>query len=231
MIGLGFHACMSLFALWLVLAWPGAVPANPSICAKTENTHGIHALLADPIDMPKLAAYLDGLDNRQRQDQIASLTKDEERRLFEAAKGFRPLTPDYYVTSVTPPLTEITYKGKNTLPVLTHFEKRFCRPDRPTSEPQVWGYNQNPLTRLVGPGYFVAKQAPGGEVVIDYNEIPPAKVKSWPRIKANSEGLQRFIYYQACDYMRGVSKHVSVGHVTMNGEFRDMWFVLCRNEE
>jgi hypothetical protein len=32
------------------------------------------------------------------------------------------------------------------------------------------------------------------------------------------------------DFLRGVSRHVSIGRATRGGKPLDNWFVLCRNE-
>jgi hypothetical protein len=108
------------------------------------------------------------------------------------------------------------------------FEKRFCRPDDPRGTATLWGYNEQTFKTFTGPGYFVARPAERGEVVIDYCDVPPRKPAAWPEILPNSARLARFIYYQTRDFMRGVSRDVTIGRATRQGQPMDNWFVLCR---
>ena len=48
--------------------------------------------------------------------------------LWDALKGFRPVTLDDFVPPAVPPLATIVHHGTNSLPVASHFQKRFCRP-------------------------------------------------------------------------------------------------------
>ena len=157
------------------------------------------------VDLPALAAYLDGLDRARRIAEARDLGGAEQARLFEAAAGYRRVTLDDFVPRGFPPLQPIVHYGRNSLPVFKIFEKRFCLPDASASE--LWGYN---------------------ELVIDYCEVPPRKPAEWPPILPNSARLSRFIYYRTRDFMRGVSQHVSIGRATREGKPMDNWFVLCR---
>ncbi len=178
------------------------------------------------VDMGGLAAFLDRLAPEARVREARSLAAAEQARLFEAARGFRPVTLDDFVPAGEAPLHEVIHYGRNSLPVFKTFEKRFCRPEREARE--LWGYNEQVFKTFTGPGYFVARQADATEVVIDYCEVPPAKLASWPPILPNSARLSRFIYYRTRDFMRGVSRHVSIGRATREGKPMDNWFVLCR---
>ena len=184
---------------------------------------------ASGADMPGLAAYLDSLDSAARVAEARSLSADEQARLFDAAAGFRRVTLDDFVPADKPPLRPVIHYGRNSLPVFKMFEKRFCRSDRAAGE--LWGYNEQTWKAVTGPGYFVARQASDAEVVIDYCEVPPAKPAEWPEILPNSARLSRFIYYRTRDFMRGVSKHLSIGRATREGKPMDNWFVLCRESE
>ena len=181
---------------------------------------------AGEVDLRGLAAYLDSLAPPTRIAEACDLSADEQARLFDAAAGFRPLTLCDFVASDAPPLAPVVHYGRNSLPMFRSFEKRFCRPD--TAEGELWGYNEQRWRAFTGPGYFVAKPASVGEVVIDYCEVPPRKPVAWPPILANSARLSRFIYYRTRDFMRGVSKHVTIGRATREGKPMDNWFVLCR---
>jgi hypothetical protein len=190
---------------------------------------------ATSVDLHGLSEYLDSLDNRTRIREVRSLGPKEQALLFDQARGFRPLSLEDFVPANVPPLRQVIHYGKNSLPAFTIFEKRFCRPapGERNAAGLLWGYNEQPLRRLTGPGYFVVRAAPEGEVVIDYCEIPPSTASrpgGWPRILPNSARLSRFIYYRTKDYMRGVSTHVSIGRATRDGRVMNNWFVLCREE-
>ena len=68
-------------------------------------------------------------------------------------------------------------------------------------------------------------------MVIDYYDVPPKgapRPESWPKVRPNHARLSRFVYHRTRDYMRGVSKHVSIGRAMKDGKVMDNWFVLCR---
>jgi len=178
------------------------------------------------VDLPALAAYLDGLEAAARVAAARDLSAAEQARLFDAAAGFRRVTLADFVPEGSPPLRPVIHYGRNSLPVFRIFEKRFCRPDAGAGE--LWGYNEQPFKTFTGPGYFVAKQSDDQEVVIDYCEVPPRKPVEWPPILPNSARLSRFIYFRTRDFMRGVSQQVSIGRATREGKPMDNWFVLCR---
>jgi hypothetical protein len=180
---------------------------------------------------PELAAlshFLDSLEPAERLQQVRVLTAPQQARLFDTAAGFHPVQLTDFVPAGTAPLQEVIHYGRNSLPIFHFFEKRFCLP--PTTTEELWGYNEWRFRSLTGPGYFVARQANELEVVIDYYLLPQDKPPDWPPIRPNSTGLSRFIYYQMRDFLRGVSRHVSIGRATRGGKPLDNWFVLCRNE-
>ena len=184
-----------------------------------------------------LATYLDGLSPDARLAETRTLSRDEQRRLYRLAESAAPLTLDDFVPPGTSPLTQVIHDGRNTLPLparLRLFQKRFCRPER--GEGRLFGYNQSPFLRPIGPGFFVAVPTAGrpawearGAVVIDYFQVPDAAVcASWPPVIPNTRGLQRFVYHQTRDYMRRVSKHVTIGAAFKVERSLDHYFILCR---
>ena len=132
---------------------------------------------------------------------------------------------------------EVIHDGVNTLPVLPalrRFQKRFCRP---TGEhDRLFGYNEGPTRRVIGPGYFVAiptadkpAWSARGAIVVDYFQTPDGEVvASWPPVVDNHWRLQRFVYQETRDFMRRVSRHVSVGAAFKRERPLDHYFVLCR---
>ena len=184
--------------------------------------------LGETVDLAGLADFLDHLDSPTRTREVRSLGAREQARLFDAAEGFRPVHLADFVAAGTTPLSEVIHHGRNSLPAFCFFEKRFCIPE--ASRDELWGYNEQALKALTGPGYFIARQASEIEVVIDYCEVPPAKPASWPKILPNNARLSRFIYYRTRDFMRGVSRHVTIGRATRDGKPLNNWFVLCRTD-
>ncbi len=180
----------------------------------------------DSLDLDKLAAHLDGLSSSARVEAARSIGARDQARLFEAAQGHRIRVADF-VSDSTKPMTPVIHYGRNSLPIFRIFEKRFCRPTEGGTE--LWGYNQQAMGIFTGPGYFIARDEGEDEVVIDYWVVPkgPPPV-GWPTILSNSARLSRFVYHHTRDYMRRVSKHVSIGRARRNDKIMDNWFVLCR---
>lgn len=179
-------------------------------------------------DISTIGEQFDALTPGQRLAEIRALTRPAQAALYEAAKGARKLTLEDLVPESTPELGEVVHEGKNTLVMFTQFAKVFCRPLRGKNE--LWGYNRaGPVVEnAVGPGYYVAYEGPGDEVLIDYTRVPEAKPESWPKIVSNRVGLSRLVYADMVDALRAVSKHVTVGRAIKKGKVLDNWFVLCR---
>lgn len=183
-----------------------------------------------PGNIKEISEYLDSLNHNERLLACRSLSPQNQAHLFELARDYQAIDLEFFVPSSTEPLAQVIHHGRNSLPVFRFFQKRFCLPNQETPEPQRWGYNEQAMITATGPGYFVAKNTDWGEVVIDYYQTPPAKPNSWPPILPNTEKLSRFIYYHTQDFMRGVSKHVSIGRAVKEGSLMNNWFVLCREE-
>jgi hypothetical protein len=201
------------------------------------------SVLLDPLDLPRLATVLDELGHLGRLATVRHWDGGTMAKLYEAMKGYMPLTLDYFVPPGVAPLTEVIHHGKNSLPAFTHFQKRFCKPqDGAASDKTLWGYNHNGgfVTWFAGAGYYVAHDWEPGEIVVDYTLIPPAKPPSWPdAVEKNERGLgPRAVYGNMVDIMRGLSKNVSVGRARRckeagkpeTSEWMDAWFVLCRED-
>jgi hypothetical protein len=184
-------------------------------------------LITDPdAALDEIAALLDGLDHDGRWALLSRLNRSQQRVLFRKAD---PATMDVgHLVGDAPPLTGVVHDGMNTLAAFRRFQKRFCRQGSGSGE-ELYGYNEGPTRRLIGPGYFVALPAEGGGVVVDYFRVPSGPVPAgWPRVVPNSEGLQRFVFHETRDYLRRVSAHVSVGAAYKRDRPLDHYFVLCR---
>jgi len=200
-------------------------------------------LIMDPdADIGTIAAFLDNLDGPQRWAQLQGLGRVQQRTLYRKATA-DAIDLTHFVADADP-LKEVIHDGLNTLPVappLRRFQKRFCRPAAATpgaDAARLFGYNEGPTRRLLGPGYFVATSTaedpawrPHGGVVVDYVQVPETAVaEGWPRVVPNSRGLQRFVYYQTRDFVRGVSAHVAIGAAFKRDRPLDHYFVLCRRD-
>ncbi len=202
------------------------------------------SVLLDPLDLPRLTQILDELGHLGRLDTVRGWDGATMAKLYEAIKGYQPLTLDYFVPPELPPLAEVIHHGKNSLPAFTHFQKRFCKPngDAEANAGKLWGYNHNPafVTWFAGAGYYVARDWEPGEIVVDYTLVPPGRPPSWPdAVVKNERGLgPRAVYGNMIDVLRGLSKNVSVGRARRckeagkpeSSEWMDAWFVLCRED-
>jgi hypothetical protein len=149
-------------------------------------------LIASPeTGIQDIARYLDGLDGASRWKEVGALDRDLQRSLYEKAAQSPPLDLEYFVAGAGP-LVEVIHDGLNTLPLpspVRRFQKRFCRPAG-TDGVRLFGYNEGPTRRLVGPGFFVTIPTKGrpawesrGPVVVDYFQVPDSQVApGWPTV-------------------------------------------------
>lgn len=183
-----------------------------------------------------IGAYLDAQDGATRAREVGALGRARQRLLYEKAAHAAPLGFADFVGDAGA-RAEVIHDGTNTLPLpppLRRFQKRFCRPDR--GRDRLFGYNEGPTRRAIGPGYFVAIATAGrphwtarGAIVIDYFQVPDGEVADgWPRVVDNGHGLQRLVYDRTRDFMRRVSEHVSIGAAYKVERPLDHYFVLCR---
>lgn len=192
-------------------------------------------LVRQAAPLADIARHLDEAGPRRRAEETLALDRAEQRLLFERADPATTL--DDLVPAGTGALAAIRHEGRNTLPLpSTHkrFAKVFCRPSDGTA--RLFGYNDAPSSRLIGPGYFVAHATAGnpqweqrGAIVVDYYLVPDAPVpEGWPRVISNSRGLQFFVYRGTRDFMRRVSKDVTIGAAYRGEKALDHYFVLVR---
>jgi hypothetical protein len=188
----------------------------------------VELISADPVDAAAIAAHLDMLSPDARREAIAALAGPRlQARLWAAVAGARPVALADFVPPDAPPLREVIFHGKNSLPAFTLFQKRFCRPSRGADT--LWGYNHQTLAWLTGPGYFVVHDEPGRGAAIDYREVPPEHPAAWPGVRPNDRGFSRFVYRDMVDYMRRVAKDVFIGRAHRDGKELGNYFVLSRD--
>ena len=176
-------------------------------------------------------ALLDGMSHAERVRAVRGLGRAEQRRLYESVDGFATVRLVDLVPAAVGDLETVRHFGKNTLPLFTHFEKRFCRPagEDPEKPSALYGFNFQAMSRVTGPGYFVARNdETRPEVLIDYREVPPEPPAGWPEVRGNDRGPGRLVYGGMVDTLRRVSEHVTIGSAARGGRDLGSWFVLCR---
>jgi hypothetical protein len=180
-------------------------------------------------DREAIAEQLDRMSHGERMEAIQSLGGARaQARLWAAAAGAPAVTLDDLVPPDLPPLREVIWHGKNSLPAFTLFQKRFCRPAPGAPSGQLWGYNHTAIAWLIGPGYFVVHREGDAPAAIDYRLVPPSHPTGWPAVKPNDAGLSYFVYRDMVDYLRRVSQHVLIGRATRHSKELPNYFVLCR---
>ncbi len=175
--------------------------------------------------------FLDSLSPQERIDAIRTLGAREQRRLYDAADGFAEVRLVDLVCPDVPDLGVVRHFGKHSLPLFTHFEKRFSRaPGRDCNAPgELLGFNFQTLSPMTGPGYYIAREDENRrEVLVDYTRLPDCHPEGWPEIKPNDRGLARFVYGFMIDTLRRVSEHVTIGSAARHGKDMGSFFVLCR---
>ena len=187
----------------------------------------LELLRPDAPNAAEIGAFLDGLTHDGRMEALASLSGPAvQRKLWEVAANAPRVDTADIVPPDAPARREVIFHGKNSLPAFTFFQKRFLRPK--AGADTLWGYNHQSLAWLTGPGYFVVHDEPTRGAAIDYREVPPETIASWPAVKPNSAGLSRFVYKDMVDYLRRVSTHVMIGRATKYGKDLENYFALCR---
>ena len=187
----------------------------------------IELVRAEPPDREAIAAFLDRLGHAGRLEAIRALSGPRlQGRLYRAVADAAPVRLADLVPPDAPPLREVIFEGKNSLPAFTLFQKRFCR--APGSQDELWGYNHQALAWLTGPGYFVVHDDGARGAAIDYRQVPSGKPGTWPDVKPNDRGFSRFVYRDMVDYMRRVSEHVFIGAAHRHGRELGNYFLLCR---
>ncbi|WP_437314352.1 hypothetical protein [Sorangium sp. So ce385] len=194
-------------------------------------------LLRQNAPVARLAEYLDGLTHDERLRALSTTTRADQRSLYAAASHSPPITLDFFVPDGTSRRVAVHHQGRNSLPLpspFRFFEKRFSRPEDGSA--RLFGYNEGLTRSWIGPGFFVAVPTAGnlawqerGAVVIDYFQVPDGPVPDgWPQVVPNSKGLQVFVYNGTRDFMRRVSRDVSIGAAFKGEKALDHYFTLCR---
>ncbi len=185
-------------------------------------------LRSEEVAIEEVTGHIENLPHKWRLVQVLELGKNEQSKLWDIAKGGKPIDLSYLLPDDAPPLKPFPFEGKNSLPAFTRFQKVFYKqPDE-----EIGGYNNQNIMWFTGPGYYVTglEESRPGEILIDYTRIPWIQPTGWPAIKPNMAGFSRFIYGGTKDYLRWVSKDVVIGRATKAGNDMPNWFILCRKE-
>ena len=198
----------------------------------------LQELLSQPsVSIEDIGERLDAASPGERVEAAFALDRGGQRKLFE--KATTAISFEHFVPAERGPREAVRHRGKNTLPLPGKhklFEKRFCRPE--TDGERLFGYNEGPSRKLIGPGYFVAVPTEAkpewrerGAIVVDYFQVPDGAVApGWPKVVPNTKGLQRFVFNRTRDFMRRVSRHVSIGTAYKVEKALDHYFVLVRED-
>ncbi len=175
-----------------------------------------------------IAGYLDGLSSRERVAEVRTIGHGLVGKLYDAVAGSEPLTLNDLVPEGE--TGTVIFEGKNSLPMFTHFQKRFARVGS-----DIVGYNHQlaVVSMVTGPGYFVVRPPTPGEphpdeLFFDYTVDAPAIPGAWPAFVANDVGLSRLVYMNMKDYCRRVAKGVLVGKAYKLGKPEGNYFTLTR---
>lgn len=199
---------------------------------ENEATAAFKTMISDAAVAPAaIAGLLDDLAEATRARVVRRLGRRDQQTLYAKVDGFAPLELSDLVPPTRSDLEEVRHIGRNSLPVFTLFEKRFCRlPGSASDSPDALaGYNFQAMSPMTGPGYFTARaDTRTREVLVDYSRLPDQKPADWPPIRSNEGGLSRFVYGFMVDRLRRVSRHVTIGSAARNGRELGSYFILSR---
>ena len=170
-----------------------------------------------------LADHLASLTPSQRIDDLRAVPGSKMAKLFALCAESDPLVLD----DIVPPAATgpIIHEGKNSLPMFTQFQKRFCRRDG-----AMIGYNHQAMSFVTGPGYFTVVEVAEKpkELLLDYTKIPATAPEGWPTIKDNAKGISYLVYRGMHDYCRKVGPSLLIGRAHRDGKESDNYFMLGR---
>jgi len=182
-------------------------------------------LLRSGATLDRISQHLDNLSQDVRTAETMAISRRDQKKLFDMAS---PVISLDHLAPEGGTLHPIIHEGINNQPAF----RRFQKPSTRGLDGSVFGYNEGVLRDVIGPGYFVARETgkdPRGHIVVDYFMCPAGEVPTgWPEVVPNVVGLQRFVYHHCRDYLRRVSKHVSIGKAYKDESTVMGYFVLAR---
>jgi hypothetical protein len=192
--------------------------------AQAAPTHTLRDLLAGNPTLAALQTHMQPLSAAQRVKQVQEMNGNQLSTLWRIASAGRPLTVAEVIPPTRPPFEPLIYKGKNSLPAFSLFEKHVYLDD----QGRAFGCNVQSFSPLTGPGYFAVVPHPDrpDELIFDYSVLPDRAPHGWPAIVSNSRALSYFVFHKLRDEMRQVSRSVLIGKATRNGRDMGQYFAL-----
>jgi hypothetical protein len=186
------------------------------------------AVIKEGVPLEKITSYLDSLSHADCLQEVSAVGASLQKKLFSMAQN--NIKSEDLIAAEAAPLEPVIFYGKNSLPILSRFQKRMCRSRHGKT---IIGYNHQALRPLTGPGYFVIGDDSDrpGEVMIDYTKVPSEIPEQWPAYQDNEKGISRLIYGGMKDYLRRVSRDIFIGEATKGGRSMNQYFILCRSAE
>jgi len=172
---------------------------------------------AGRVTRPAISAHLDVLDKNERIAACVALSRDQQKRLWEIASSEPAEMQDIVGEHGT-----AVFAGRNSLRLLSRFEKRFAR-----HKGTVIGCNVHSLGWLTGPGYFTVT-AGSNALLFDYRHVPDDEPDGWPRVANNDQGFAKPVYGGLLDDAVWVARDVLIGSARRGDVPLDSYFVLVR---
>ena len=172
-----------------------------------------------------IARHLDAFGSVSKRQEVLSLRRDDQFKLFElAAQGAR-LAPEELVPGGSKEV-ELLFEGRNSMPAFSRFQKGFFR----STDGRLFGRNVQTFSWLTGPGYFEVLPSPrsANELLLDYAKIPAAVPAGLPAPRSNDDGVGRLVFGGMNDYLRRVAAGVLIGWAFKDGKDLKTTFVLAR---
>lgn len=194
--------------------------------ATASSTETLRALIDKGAGFATISAYLDGLSKDARLSEMLGITHGRVGKLYDCVKDAPGITIDDFFPKDTPDDETLIFEGRNSLPMFTRFQKRFCR-----RKGVVVGYNHQTMSFFTGPGFFVLTEADDthpGEIIMDYTKEPTFDPPGWPTYKHNESGFSKLVYANMKDYCRRVAKGIIVGAAFKKGVPQNAYFTLTR---
>jgi hypothetical protein len=166
-----------------------------------------------------IAAHLDALDEAARVLEVRAVSAALQRKLWPIVDG-KAVTLESFLPEHD---EKVIYAGKNSLPMFQLFEKRFFR----RNGGPAFGYNEQFWRLFTGPGFFVVREDPSGELLFDYTQVPEQAPAGWPRARGHM-GIGWLVYGNMIDRNRRVSKHTVLGAAFRSGKALGQYYLLTK---
>ncbi len=171
-----------------------------------------------------ISSFLDGLSSGERLAEVLSVTGKRVGKLYDAVADGPPMRIEEFFPASVPDGKVLIYEGRNSLPMFSRFQKRFCRKGS-----DIVGYNHQTMSFVTGPGWFVLEDGDAShpnELLFNYTKTPPHFPPEFPAYKPNEKGFSSMVYGGMKDYCRRVARGVVVGAAYRHEKTENAWFSL-----